>query len=169
MKAGYLIALGALAILLRSKRKKEMKLSSNFSLREFTRSATAIRNGWSNEPGPMELAALMALVNNVLQPARDLLVAPINVSSGYRSPQLNAAIGGATSSQHLKGEAADISAGAKTAELFYLIRDRLPFDQLIWELGTDARPEWIHVSYKQNGTNRGQVLRYWDNGTYTNF
>lgn len=163
-----LLIIGAAALLLRSKR-KSMQLSKNFTLDEFTRSATAVKNGWNNEPGPQELAALVSLVQNVLQPARDALSAPINITSGYRSPQVNAAIGGAANSQHMQGQAADINAGSKTAQLFFLIRDTLPFDQLIWELGNDAAPEWIHVSYRSTGNNRGQVLRYWPNGEYTNF
>ena len=80
---------------------------------------------------------------------------------GYRCPRLNNAVGGAKTSQHVTGEAADIYvADAKgRAELFSIIYYLLPYDQLIWERGDDEAPAWIHVSYRE-GNNRCQVLRY---------
>ena len=87
---------------------------------------------------------------NVLDPIRRMWGRPIIVNSGYRCPKLNAAVGGSATSQHMKGEAADITAGdpTKNKELFDMIeRSAIPFDQLIDEKGY----RWIHVSYRPNG------------------
>ena len=130
------------------------KLSKNFTLQELTVTGT----GLPNKPTETETANLQALVTNVLQPLRDLYDKPIKVNSGYRSAAVNRAIGGATNSQHSKGEAADLDA-ADNASLFLLIRQFLPFDQLIWEGGTDTQPDWVHVSFRASGNNRKQVLR----------
>ena len=87
---------------------------------------------------------------------------PIFISSGYRSKALNEAIGGSKTSQHSKGEAIDIDMdyrnGPENEDIFHYIRENLPFDQLIWEFGTDSRPDWVHVSYKKGGPQRGQIL-----------
>ena len=86
---------------------------------------------------------------------------PIEISSGFRSLQVNKMIGGSKTSQHTKGEAMDIKIGSKG---FNFIKDKLEFDQLIWEFGNDENPSWVHVSYKK-GRNRKQVLKaYKQNG-----
>ena len=133
-----------------------------FSIKELTSSATAVRKGIDNTPTPTIRAALTALVSNVLDPLRELYGKPIIVTSVYRCPKLNKAVGGATNSQHTKGEAADIrSVSDKYSDnkkLFELIKkSSLPFDQLIWEYGTDTGPDWIHVSFKAAG--RRNILR----------
>lgn len=128
-------------------------LSKNFTLAELTVTGT----GLPNKPTEAEIANLQALVTKVLQPLRELYGKPIKVNSGYRSAVVNRAIGGATNSQHSTGEAADLDAADNTS-LFLLIRQFLPFDQLIWEGGTDTQPDWVHVSYRA-GQNRKQVLR----------
>lgn len=105
--------------------------------------------GIDNTPTPVAVANLTALVEAVLDPLREKYGRPIIVSSGYRCPRLNRAVGGAVNSQHTTGEAADIyvTRPREMAELFSLIYYTLPFDQLIWERGTDEAPAWIHVSY----------------------
>lgn len=110
-----------------------------------------------NKPDTEQKAALEKLVTNVLDPLRELYGRPIMVSSGFRSRDLNRAVGGAPSSQHMKGEAADIYTGSKeeNRKLFELIRDNLPYDQLIDEKGFS----WVHVSYRDDGANRKQVLK----------
>jgi len=130
-----------------------MKLGRNFSLDEMTFSQTAVRQGIRNEPDAQEIEALRALVTNVLDPLRDHLGKPVNVSSGFRSGTLNRAIGGASTSQHCLGQAADINVpGMSVAEVVAVIRKlKLPFDQLIDEFGS-----WVHVSYSPR--NRRQVL-----------
>lgn len=90
---------------------------------------------------------------------------PIAVNSGYRTLEVNKAIGGAQKpiSQHTKGEAADIEC-FDNAKLFKTIRDHFKFDQLIWEKGNAIQPDWVHVSFKSKG-NRNHVLKY-QNGEY---
>lgn len=129
-----------------------------FTMTELTSSATARRKGIDNTPDAKAKAALSALVANVLDPLREKYGKPIVVSSGYRCPKLNKAVGGVARSQHTKGEAADIrcvsGSRAENKRLFDLIvASGLPFDQLIDEYGYD----WVHVSFK-DGANRRQIL-----------
>jgi len=138
-----------------------MKLSANFTLNELTVTNTAL----PNVPATGQLENLKQLVEHVLQPLRNIYGQPVHVTSGFRSPQVNSRVGGAPSSQHTRGEAADLVC-FNNAELFRIVRNYLPFDQLIWENGDDLEPDWVHVSYKASG-NRGQVLRY-RNGKYEN-
>lgn len=130
---------------------------THFTIPELCASDKAVKLGISNYPTPDVTRALEALVTNVLDPARALLGASIRVNSGYRSPELNKAVKGAATSQHLKGEAADLNTGnyALNKRLFELIRDTLPFDQLINEHDFS----WVHVSFKANGANRKQLLK----------
>lgn len=119
-----------------------------FTIHELTKSATAKRLGIDNSPSGTVRAKLTALVEKVLDPLREAYGKPIIVTSGYRCEKLNKAVGGAASSQHVKGEAADIRSVADTPEenqkLFDLIvKLGLPFDQLIDEYGYD----WVHVSF----------------------
>ena len=121
-----------------------------FTKSELTRSDTARIRGIDNIPTPEASAALDALMWNVLNPIRRMWEKPIIVNSGYRCPKLNAAVGGSATSQHMKGEAADITAGdpTKNKELFDMIaQSAIPFDQLIDE----KNYRWIHVSYRPNG------------------
>ena len=132
--------------------------SKYFTLEEMTASATAKRMGISNKPTPDTVAALQRLVTNVLDPLREEWGAPIIVTSGYRSPQLNVVVGGARSSQHLLGQAADIRTVSDRPEDNRCLRDllirlHLPYDQLIDEYNSD----WLHVSHQAVG-NRHQLL-----------
>ena len=129
-----------------------------FTIRELTQSATAQRKGIDNTPDSKVRANLTALVANLLDPLREKWGKPIIVTSGYRCQKLNRAVGGASKSQHLYGEAADIKAvGGKPSDnkkLFELVQSSgLPFDQLIDEYGY----QWVHVSFRE-GRNRKQVL-----------
>lgn len=128
-----------------------------FTLEELVSSPTAKRFGIDNTPSESIKYALLELVKNVLDPLREEWGAPIIVTSGYRCVQLNAKVGGARSSQHVYGQAADIrtlsdrpSDNKKLRDL--LIELNLPYDQLIDEYGCD----WIHVSHRSH--NRGQLL-----------
>lgn len=128
-----------------------------FTEKELTKSATASRLKIDNTPTSSVRANLKALVDNILDPLREAWGAPIIVSSGYRCPKLNAAVGGAKTSQHMVGQAADIRTvsdkPADNKKLFNLIQKLgLPFDQLIDEYGYN----WIHVSYSSR--NRRQIL-----------
>lgn len=132
-----------------------------FTLHELTKSETASRLGISNEPTAEECAALIALADNVLDPARKKYGKPIFVSSGYRCQALNKAVGGAPNSQHVKGEAADIYTDTAecNARLARIIYEQGHFDQLILENANTngTQCNWVHVSYSRTG-NRKQVL-----------
>jgi hypothetical protein len=139
-----------------------MKLSKNLSLLECTKSNTARRLNIDNTPSEAVIDSLKLIAQKVFQPLRDYYNLPIGVSSGYRSQELNKAIGGSKTSQHCKGEAldldADIYGGLTNKQIFDYIKDNLEFDQLIWEYGDNKTPDWVHVSYKKEN-NRLQVLR----------
>ena len=139
-----------------------MRLSKNFSLKELTHSPTAHRLGINNKPTQADILRLEILCRNVLQPLRDALGFPIRVNSGYRSPELNRAIGGSPTSDHMMGRAADIEAWQGDHDnllIMKFLRDSpVEFKQLIWEFGG----AWIHVSYQQ-GHNRGEVLEAYKN------
>ena len=141
-----------------------MVLTENFTLEELTRSTTATQRGIKNEASAIVKENLQKLAENILQPLRNAKGA-VHINCGYRSPMLNKAVGGAATSQHLLGEAADIS-GDDNAVLFHYIKDHLPFDQLIWEGGNNKQPAWIHVSYSNR--NRKQAL-IMENGKYSPF
>lgn len=130
-----------------------------FTISELCHSDTAVRRSIDNTPSLLILTNLNALTDNVLDPAREHFGTAIAVNSGYRCPLLNAAVGGSPTSQHQKGEAADITFSDKrrNRELFDYIRDHLPYDQLIWEKGTADYPQWVHVSFSRT-RNRHQVL-----------
>lgn len=131
-----------------------------FTIAELCASATAERYHIDNTPGLVEEENLRALVANVLDPLREMYGRPIYVSSGFRSQLLNMKIRGADNSQHLYGQAADIYCknSLDNARLFELIAKYLPFDQLIWEKGNLAYPDWVHVSWKP--ACRFKKLRY---------
>ena len=135
------------------------KLSANFSVSELTRSQTATRKGIDNNPNDEQLSNLRALCENVLQPIRDHFGKPVRISSGLRVPELNAAIGGSTTSDHCKGMAADIEIpGVDNKELAEWIGANLEFRQLILEFYTgDPESGWVHVSYDYND-NKQQVM-----------
>lgn len=137
-------------------------LTTHFTLEEMLESDTAAALGIKNEPTKQHKANLKALAVHLLEPIREKWGGAIVVSSGYRSKELNDAIPGASkTSQHCKGEAADIrpSSGRKL-ELFNMIKESgLPFDQLINEYpDKNGVPSWIHVSFTTSRKNRGQVL-----------
>lgn len=138
------------------------KISEHISYKEGIHSHTAKLRGIRNIPSEKSLSNMKALADNVFEPLREWVGGPIKINSFYRSPSLNSAIGGSRSSQHCKGEAVDIDDlyGHKTnSEMFWWIVKNVEFDQIIWEFGNRNNPDWIHVSYKQNGPNRNRLLR----------
>lgn len=128
------------------------KLSQNFSLEEMIASSTAKAKNIDNTPTPEARKNLEKLCKEVLQPIRNRYNRAITVTSGYRCPKLNAAVGGVKTSQHMTGSAADIKCTATSkAVLFNIIKDminkgEIKVGQLIWEYGTKTEPNWIHVS-----------------------
>lgn len=139
-----------------------MNISKHITYAEAIHSNTAKRDGIDNTPNSQHLDNMKELAEKVFEPLRSWVGGPIKVNSFFRSPKLNEAIGGASSSQHCKGQAIDLDDvyGHKTnAEMFLYIRENLDFDQLIWEFGTDMSPNWIHVSYVSKEDNRGRCLK----------
>lgn len=142
-----------------------MNISEHISLKEAVRSNTAARLNIHNFPDNDTLVTMQITAEHIFEPLRNHFNEPIYVSSFYRSPELNTAIGGSKKSQHCLGEAIDIDdvySKATNADFFYYIKDRLEFDQLIWEFGNDENPNWIHASYRL-GENRMRVLKAYKN------
>ena len=149
-----------------------MQISKHLRLAEITRSDIAKRQGIDNTPTAEHLENFKLLAEKVFEPIREHFNTPIFISSGYRSAELNKAIGGAgkivngvyvPSSQHCKGQAIDIDMDGGNGEVtnrmvFDFIKEKVDFDQLIWEFGTDFNPDWVHVSYAK-GANRKQKLK----------
>lgn len=140
------------------------KLSDHFTLAEMTRSETAARKGIDNVPPAELIPGLHLLCREILEPIRAMARRPIRPNSGYRSPELNASIGGSSRSQHCKAEAVDIEVpGVSNYALACWVRDNLVFDQLILECYRSGIPTsgWVHISRVMDyDTNRGNVLTY---------
>ncbi len=146
------------------------KISSYVNYAESVKSQTAVRRGINNEPNEQQLESMKFVAYEIFDKVRIFVGGPLYASSFFRSPELNKAIGGASSSQHCKGEAIDIDCdyygNGNNIDVFYFIEQNLEFDQLIWEYGDDSNPAWVHVSRKQNN-NRNMILQAirTDNGT----
>jgi len=141
-----------------------MQISKHLSLAEVSRSETAKRKGINNTPSGEHLENFKKLAENIFEPIREHFGVPIHISSGYRSKELNAAVGGSASSQHCSAEAIDIDMegspnGVTNKMVFDFIKDNLNFDQLLWEFGNDSNPDWVHVSYESTGKQRKQILK----------
>lgn len=132
-----------------------MKL--NFKMSELIYSETAIKNNVNNMPDINSLDNMLNLIYYCLQPARELLGAPIIITSGYRNPLVNRLVGGVNSSQHTKGQAADFTvSGITPSQIISIIKtSKIEFDQLINEYD-----KWVHISYNK-GKNRREVLKYY--------
>lgn len=131
-----------------------------FTIEELTKSSTAKTKRIDNMPNKGQKENLELLILNILDPLREAYGKPISVSSGFRSWDLNRAVGGAKASQHAEGQASDIyGATRKENRIIFDLAQKLnlPFDQLISEKGTETEPSWIHISYSPR--NRRQVLR----------
>ena len=128
-------------------------ISKDFDYKEFENSKIAEEKGICNVIRSFAVRdAIKSLVDNVLQPLRDIAGVPLRINSGYRCVELNAAVGGVPTSQHVKGEAADV-AFPKPVELARIAADNhLPFDQMI------IYPTFVHFSHKLNGEQRRQIL-----------
>ena len=139
-----------------------MRLTPHFTLSEFTKSQTAERKGIDNTPEPIHIKCMETLCLNVLEPIREHFGKPMTINSGYRSVALCEAIGSKSTSQHAKGEAADIEIpGIDNSVLAKFIQDSLNFDQLILECYTgEPSSGWVHVSFVDIDFNRKDVLTY---------
>ena len=137
-----------------------MQLTNNFSLAEMVKSETALRHDMDNTPGGAEIASLRLLCEKILQPVREHYGKGVKVNSGYRHPEVNAKVGGSKTSDHCKGQAADIEIpGIPNADLALHIVDTYEFTQVILEFYTPGVPDsgWVHVSYDPANL-KGQVL-----------
>lgn len=131
-------------------------ISKDFSYREFERSEVADAKHICNVITSFEVRdSIQALTENVLQSLRDAWGKPLKVNSGYRCKALNAAVGGVPTSQHVKGEAADIAAGDPVKLARLAVKLGLPFDQMI------LYPTFVHFSHRLNGEQRGQICYNW--------
>ncbi|MFP4088720.1 MAG: D-Ala-D-Ala carboxypeptidase family metallohydrolase [Cyclobacteriaceae bacterium] len=145
------------------------RITPHLSYAEVVRSQTATRLGIDNLPSSEHLENIRLTAEKLFEPLRALVSeergksTPLYISSFYRCPDLNRAIGGSAKSQHCLGQAIDLDIDGwyddfDNADLFYLIEEELEFDQLIWEFGDDFKPAWVHVSYSRD-INRGIILR----------
>ena len=145
-----------------------MKLSPHFSLDEMIKSQTALRKGLDNNPDGDQLEAMVDLCEYVLEPIRKYWNRPVIVSSAFRAPEVNKAIGGKNTSQHTKGQAADIEIpGVDNLDLYHWIGQSVEFDQLILEYYSgEPASGWVHVSHVSREANRRERLRIDKSGVH---
>ena len=144
-----------------------MQLTKNFSLAEMVKSETALRHDMDNTPGEAEIENLKRLAETVLQPVRDHYGKGVKVNSGFRHPEVNAKVGGSKTSDHCKGQAADIEIpGVPNAELAQWIAENLTFTQVILEFYTKGIPDsgWVHVSYDPANLKKQTLTATKENG-----
>jgi len=138
------------------------RLSTHFSLKELTRSQTAERKGIKNTPNDGEIENLKTLCENILEPVREHYGIPFTPSSGFRSFDLNKAVGSSSKSQHITGQAVDFEIpGVPNMELALWIKEHLDYDQLLLEFYKESIPDsgWVHCSYVEQG-NRKESKRF---------
>jgi zinc D-Ala-D-Ala carboxypeptidase len=143
-----------------------VRLSQNFTIQEYIKSQTALRQGIDNTPTEEHMGNATALFRNVVQKVRDQFGVTV-INSGYRGEALNKAVGGSSKSQHCKGEAVDIECpGTPNYDVAKWIEDNLDFDQLILEFYTPGVPDsgWVHVSYKSEGNRKSVLTAMKENG-----
>ena len=138
-------------------------VTMHFTIEEMYASDTARRLGINNQPNMQQMINLVYLCAYVLEPLRVAMNEPIKIGSGFRCEKLNKAVGGVSSSQHMKGQAADLCIDGdirKGRRWFEYIKNHLPFDQLIWETNSKTGSSWVHVSFvfPDFGKNRRQVI-----------
>ncbi len=144
-----------------------MNLTDNFTLEELVKSETALRHNIDNTPGEIEIENLKRLCEKILQPVREHFNTGVKVNSGYRSPAANQKVGGSPTSDHCKGQAADIEIpGVPNADLAQWITENLDFTQVILEFYTQGVPDsgWVHVSYDPENLKKQALTAVKQNG-----
>ena len=140
-----------------------MNLTENFTLEELTASTTAKSRGIDNKPNETQIKNLSRLAKEILQPVREKWGKPITITSGYRCPALNKAVGGVATSQHLEGEAADINIGKDNPALFRLMERMVKEGKItVGQLLDENGGSWIHVSLPNNKW-KNYVKSIWTN------
>lgn len=140
-----------------------MKKYNYFDLAEFVKSNAAKKKGIDNTPSFEIVDHLNELVRDILEPLRAAYGAPIRVSSGFRCPALNKAIGGAATSVHMIGYAADLQVGGSFNKFRDFVVDWFKstgkkFDQILLESDARTGAKWIHIGlYNNCGQQRGQI------------
>lgn len=137
-----------------------------FSWGEMLSDRSYARRGYSETPTPEQRRAAAALASTVLDPLRDAIGGPLRVSTGWRGRRLNAEVGGVEESQHLTGEAADVTSVTHSSGdlVSVLIEAGIPFDKAIWY--APERGGHLHVSYRGGGPNRREVRHAPASGGY---
>tara|TARA_R100001530_G_scaffold15848_2_gene14046 strand:- start:799 stop:1260 length:462 start_codon:yes stop_codon:yes gene_type:complete len=138
------------------------KISKHVSYKEGMYSITALRLGLKNEPTEEHLTNMKLISEKVFEPLREFVNGPIKINSFYRGLELNKAIGGSSKSQHCHGQAMDIDdtyGVMSNATMYNWIKKNLDYDQMIWEFGTENNPDWVHVSYVSEESNRNRCLK----------
>ena len=134
-------------------------ISKHISYKEGTHSDTAKVKGIANTPNEVQLAAMRLVAEKCFEPLREWYGKPIRINSFFRSVELNKAVKGSKTSDHVKGMAIDLDAGsnAENLKLFNWLKDNVEFTQLIHEYGDKSGPEWVHISYNPNNL-KTQIL-----------
>ena len=149
------------------------KISDHISYKEGTYSVTALRLGLNNDPTKSHLSNMELLAEKIFEPLRKHVGGPIKINSFYRGPELNKAIGGSNKSQHCEGRAIDIDdtyGYMSNANMYEYIKNNLSFDQMIWEFGNSDNPDWVHISYVNEESNRNRcLLAYKDENNNTKY
>lgn len=144
-----------------------MKLTENFTLAEMVKSETALRHDMDNTPDSAQTANLKTLAEKVLQPVRNHYGKGVKINSGFRHPEVNAKVGGSKTSDHCRGQAADIEIpGVANADLAEWVKNNLEFTQLILEFYTPGVPDsgWVHVSYDPANLKKQVMTAMKENG-----
>ena len=137
-------------------------ISEHISYKEGVYSTTATRREIDNTPNDEQLDNMETIAEKVFEPLREWVGGAIKINSFFRCPELNKAIGGSSKSQHCQGQAIDIDDTygiVANSEMYHYIKENLDFDQLIWEFGDDDNPNWVHVSYVSEDSNRRRCLK----------
>ena len=137
-------------------------ISEHISYKEGVYSTTAMRREIDNTPNNEQLDNMETIAEKVFEPLREWVGGAIKINSFFRCPELNKAIGGSSKSQHCQGQAIDIDdtyGVVANSEMYHYIKENLDFDQLIWEFGDDDNPNWVHVSYVSEDSNRRRCLK----------
>lgn len=135
-------------------------ISEHITFDEATKSPTALRMGIENIPNEFQLKNMEIVAKACFEPVRNWYGKPIKINSFFRCPDLNKAVKGSKTSDHMQGKAIDMDAGSKdeNKKIFDWCKANLKYDQLLWEYGDDTGPDWVHISFNI-GNNRNQAIK----------